>query len=186
MPKEAIQLPGAYDAESEKDKFLQRLKKKAAKSFSFTSMKGLFDSHDLAWFLYIYGRVDECLEVCTLMAQVQFTGNFNYWSPVETTLALAARIYRERGEDNKADTAMDLVRAAGFVPSRLSGELLSDREIQECVKDGDKTGERDFRMGQLSELCFIQSLGGSAQYPVEKIEALIQEQWTALRTLLKI
>ena len=185
MEKE-LTLPSAYDAEREENKLLQRLKKKAAKSFSFTRMSGLYDSHDLARHLYLSGRTDEALEVCELLAQVEFSGNFNVWSPVETTLALYARILKERGRASDAVKVMDRVRAAGFVEARLSGDLLSDDEIRSAAAEGDRTSEAGYRCAQLSELCFMKELGGSRKKTPEKIEALIQENLAALKTLLKI
>lgn len=181
-----IELPGAFNAETEQIKFLQGLKKKAAKNFSFTRMDALFTTHDLAYALYVFGRADECIEVCVTAARVEFNGNFNIWSPVETTLALYARVMGERNDKDKAKAAMDRVRAAGFVEARLAGELLSDREIQDAMNEGDKTGERDWRLGRMSELCFMKELGGSSAFPVDKIDKLFMENLAALRTLLKV
>lgn len=188
MAKEnvTIELPGAFGAENEQIKFLQGVKKKAAKSFSLTRMDSLYKTHDLAYALYIFGRVDECVEVCVTAARVEFSGNFNIWSPVETTLALYARILGEKGDKGGSTAVMERVRAAGFVEGRLTGLLLKDKEMQDAINEGSKTDERDWRMCQMSELCFMKELGGSQAYPVDAIEKLFMENLTALRALLKV
>jgi hypothetical protein len=183
---QTIELPSAFDAENEQIKFLQGLKKKAAKSFSLTRMDSLYATHALAYALYVFGRVDECIEVCVTAARVEFSGNFNIWSPVETTLALYARILGEKGDKGVANAVMERVRSAGFKETRLDGLLLKDKEIKDAVAEGSKTDERDWRMNQMSELCFMKELGGSQACPVDAIEKLFMENLTALRALLKV
>ncbi len=183
--KEINEIPASFDPDREEIKYLKALKRKAAKSFSFTRMEALFKMKELAYALYAFRRTGECLEVCQTAARVEFSGNFNLWSPVETTLALYARMLKEKGETTAADTVMARVRKAGFVNARLMGELLKDKEIREAIADGSITDERDWRLRQLSELCFMKELGGSAEYPVDRIETLFQENLAALRELLK-
>lgn len=182
----AMELPGPFHWENEENRYLQGLKKKAAKNFSLTRMDALYHTHDLAFALYVFGRGDECVQVCETAARVEFSGNFNLWSPVETTLALYARLMGERGEKEKAKAALDRVRTAGFTENRLGGLLLKDKEIQDAQDEGNKTDERDWRLGQFSELCFMKELGGSRAYLVDRIEKLIQENLAALRRLLKV
>ena len=89
----------------------------------------MYESHDLAWRLYLSGRTDEALAVCELLAHVEFSGNFSVWSPVETTLALYARILKERGRASDAAKVMDRVRAAGIACLSMTIALFSTFEV---------------------------------------------------------
>ena len=62
-----MDLPVAFDATIESVKFLARAKQRAAKSFSFTKSSALQYAADLAFWLYLFGREDEALEVCEFL-----------------------------------------------------------------------------------------------------------------------
>lgn len=186
MPATPVQLPPACNPEGETDKFLARHKAKVAKGFSFTRMGSLEETTELAYWLYVYRKDNEAMEIGRLIDGAVFSGNFNLWSPIERNLALYARLLGAAGQAGEAARVVAKMQAAGFVDTRLSGSLLSDREIAEAVADGDKTGERDWRLSQVGELCFMLALGGSHKYPSGKIETMVEEQLAALRKIQKI
>ena len=184
----AESLPAAFDADRETDKFLAAVKKRAATKFSWKKQASLENAMRLAHWLYVFGKVEEALEVCRFLGKYQFTGNFNFWGWVEHTLALQARIGRQRGEHDEAAESMRRVRAAGVVESRLKGSLLVDKldRVKRAAAAEDKTGERDWSLTALLELCVLIELGGSDTWPVATLEREFQQRVARLRTLLNV
>ena len=90
-------------------KKVQSLCKKILKKCSFNSQSDLYNIVDLAYWLYIYGETDDSIQVCDLLKDLEFTGNYNLWSAVEDTLCLKARIMRERGDDEACKNLIDRV-----------------------------------------------------------------------------
>jgi hypothetical protein len=183
----AEQLPGAFDPEAEKDKFLAAAKKRAAK-FSRKKAASLDAATRLAYWLFVYGREDEALEACRFVGQTEFAGNFNLWTWVELALALQSRIARRRGSAEESAECLRRIRAAGFRESRLNGSLLEDKlqNVQRAAAAQDKTGERDWGQNALLELCVLIELGGSETWPVEKLEAEFAQTVSRLREILKV
>ena len=67
-------------------KKVQSLCKKILKKCSFNSQSDLYNIVDLAYWLYIYGETDDSIQVCDLLKDLEFTGNYNLWSAAEDTL----------------------------------------------------------------------------------------------------
>lgn len=181
-------VPSAFDYASEANKFLARVKKKAATKFAFTRQSSLVAACDLAFWLYVHRRDEEAAKVCRFVAQTEFTGNFNLWSWVEIVLSLNVRLVSSSAEKR---ALVNRIKEAGFEESRLAGSLLSGKDgyracIEQSVKDGETTFERDWRMVALKELSFIIALGGSKKLPVSKAEAEFQTHLRALQVLLGI
>jgi hypothetical protein len=181
---EPVSLPEAFASDRESHEFLARVKKKASKNFRRTSAECLRNAGQLAFYLHALGRDEEALAVCRFLGQVQFDGNFNRWSPLETVLCLQARLARAQGNAEEAAESVRRVREAGFVAARLEGRLLDTEPAERAARDGDKARERDFRLHVLDEVCFMSELGGSEAYPVATLERLHQETVERLRTLL--
>ena len=185
------EMPKAFDHEAEGDKFLARVKKKAANKFSFTRQAPLQSATELAYWLHVYYRDAEAEEVCRFLGQAEFTGNFNLWSPVEGALTLLSRLLRREGREDEAQECLERIKAAGYQSSRLEGFLLERQNgyrsgIEEAVKTGDKTAERAYRIFALKELCFVMELGGSDKLSVAAAEQEFQANLAALRALQKV
>jgi hypothetical protein len=180
-------LPPAFNPDQETDKFLAKLKKKASTNFSWTKKDALKNAEKLAYWLYVFERENQALEVCRFLGTLQFSGNFNLWTWVELTLVLQSRILRLRHQESEAADCLKRIDAAGFVAERLTGRLLDGQleSMQEAVTEKDKTGEREWAMIALSESCFVLELGGSAKWPVEKVEQQIGNLLVRLRNLAK-
>jgi hypothetical protein len=186
-----LPIPAAFDSEQELIEFLARAKKKAATKFRLTNQGSLQNAAALAWWLHVYGKDAEAVEVCRFLGQYQFAGNFNLWTWVEQALTLQARIARSAGQPDEAAACLARVSAAGYSANRLRGGLLDGAKgyrdlVRQAVASKDRTSERDWRHLALIELCFMIELGGSEQYPAQELEKELQENLTALRTLLKI
>jgi hypothetical protein len=181
-------LPAAFDPVLEPNKFLTGIKKRAATKFSRKKQASLENAMRLAYWLFVSGKDDETLEVCRFLGAYEFAGNFNLWSWIEYTLALQSRILRLRGEEGESAESLRRIRAAGFVPSRLTGSLLDDKlkRVHSTASEGDKTGERDWSLLALLELCVLIELGGSETWPVTALEEELQQVVARLRPCCKV
>ncbi len=83
-------------------KGVQRNCKLILKKLSFKSAKDLGNVKELALWLYIYGMYDEAIEVCDIIKDVQFTGDYSLWEVVDAALCIKARILRERGNTEES------------------------------------------------------------------------------------
>jgi hypothetical protein len=180
--------PAAFDDESGADKYLAAAKKRAATKFSWRKQAALDNAMRLAYWLYVFGREDEALEVCRFLGTFELAGNFNLWSSIEFALALNARLSRLAGRRDEAAECVRRIRAAGFVASRLQGGLLDDKleRIARAAGERDRTGERDWSLNALLELCALIELGGSEARPVAELERDFQRIVTRLRELLGV
>jgi hypothetical protein len=181
MPK--LITPKAFDPGREKDKFLAGLKKKIPKNFDFNSMECLENAMILAYWLYVFKKDGEAMEICGFLEQMKFSGKYDLWSFLENTLALHSRILQEKGSPEESKKCINRINAAGFVKERLDGTQRYNQDIQNAARDGNKTEEKKFRLLDLTELCFMKELGGSKFFPAEKLEQLIQNSITNLRKL---
>jgi hypothetical protein len=182
-------LPRAFDADQERDKFLIRFKKRAAKNFKLTRAGSLENATHLAYWLFAFARDAEALEVCRFIGRYQFQGNFNLWSWVETALALESRLASQGGEEQESAECVRRMRAAGVVQRRLDGGLLDGPGGHlDCIRGataaGDKSSVLGWSLRALMELCFLIELGGSTDWPVDRLEKEFQEVWSSLRVLL--
>ena len=82
-------------------KNVQSLCNKIIKHCSFKSETDLGNISDLAMWLYIYECYDEMFAVCDLVKDLEFV-NYALWNGPDTCMCLKARVYRERGELEKA------------------------------------------------------------------------------------
>jgi hypothetical protein len=180
-------LPDAFDPNGETDTFLERLKKNASTKFSW-KQKSLEAAKQLAYWLYVFGKEDDTLEVCRFLGTYQFAGNFSLWSWVERTLALQARIARQRDQHDELAECVRRITAAGFVSSRLHGSLLEGHleGIQRAVAAGDKTSQRNWSLVALGELCMLIELGGSDTWPTARLEQEFATILAQVRALLKV
>jgi hypothetical protein len=181
-------LPRAFDPDQERDKFLIRFKKRAVKNFKLTKASSLENATHLAYWLFVFARDDEAMEVCRFVGRYQFQGNFNLWSWVETALALESRLARQAGEDQESAGCVQRMRAAGVVQRRLEGNLLDGPGGHlDCIRGataaGDKSSILGWSLRALMELCFLIELGGSASWPVDRLEKEFQEVLSSLRVL---
>jgi hypothetical protein len=179
----SISLPRAFDPRQETHKFLARAKTKASKNFRWTSSKCLSNATTLAFWSHVFGRDEDALEICRFLAQCQFTGNFSLWSSVELALALQSRLLRKLRQRAEARQCIKRIQEAGFVASRLKGDLLDRDYLKIAIKEGRKILEREIRLRMLQELCFMIELGGSKTFPVASLERDYQETMNRLRNM---
>ena len=181
-------LPAVFAPGQESDKFLAGVKKRAGAKFSWKKQESLDNGSRLAYWLFVFRKEEQALEVCRFLGAYEFAGNFNLWSWIELALALQSRLARQGGRADESAECVRRIGAAGFVVSRLEGSLLSDKLecIQRAAEEKNKTGEREWCLVALRELCILIELGGSAPWPVAALEHEFERALNRLRVLLKV
>lgn len=178
-------VPKAFDHELETIPLLARVKKKAGNKFAFTRQASLTAASDLAYWLFVFRRDDEAVEVCRFLARGEFDGNYNLWSWIEEGLALLSRLTTNKRE---SIACVKRIAEAGYEPSRLTGALLAGRDgiranLTAAVADKDKSAERDWRLIAVKELCFVVAMGGSKKLSDSAAESELQGHLVGLRLL---
>ncbi len=90
-------------------KKVKSLCNKILKKCSFKSENDLRNISSLATWLYIYGFYDEMIEVCDLVKDIEFSGNYNLWFIPDLTMCLKSRVLRERGMNEESKILIDKV-----------------------------------------------------------------------------
>lgn len=163
------------------NKRIESLSKKVLKKMNFKSSKDLENLKDLCFWLYIYGYTNQLTQLYSILLSVSFTGNWNTWTQVELMLALvyyASRKNKDALHESKALAGiMQAETDVENIKNRCNGSLLEGREqnVQESIQLGNKTDIRDALYAEMRELVLIYALGGSEKYPLEKIEARVEE-----------
>lgn len=178
-------IPKAFDYDSESVPLLARVKKKAANKFAFTRQASLTAASDLAYWLFVFRRDRESVEVCRFLVRAEFDDDFNLWSMVEEVLVLLSRLTTDKRESKKC---VSRVAEAGYESSRLTGALLAGRDgyranLTAAVADKDKSAERDWRLIAVKALCFVVAMGGSKKLSSSAAESELQDHLAALRLL---
>lgn len=83
--------------------------KKISKKCSFKSAKDLANLVDLATWLYIYGYNSDTLEICNLINDTTFNGNYTLWDNIDILYCIKARILRENNSLAEAKEIIDYV-----------------------------------------------------------------------------
>ena len=90
-------------------KNIQSLTKKLLKKCNLKSMKDIENLQDLALWLYIYNYYDEAIQICNLVQDVEFDGNYTFWNYIDSLHCIKARILREKGMRSDAKKLIKFV-----------------------------------------------------------------------------
>ena len=111
-----------------------------------------------------------------------FTGNWDIWTPIESILSLAYYVSsKDIATQTDAKLALEKVLQAqndnANIIRRCNGSLLSEYEekVQQYSLSNKKSNLRNWLCYEMEELVLIYTLGGSEKYPLEKIEARVEE-----------
>ena len=187
-----VVLPDVFHNHLESVKPLARAKRQAAKDFKWTRRFSLQKATALAYWLYIFERRSEAMEVCRFLAQARFTDGTKVSAWIEGSLALYARLLRSQEQPTEALVCMERIRkvieqtySSGVPQLRLNGTFLRDYETNVAigVRDKRKSSERIFRLSALRECCTLIELGGSVALPVDVLEEHVKEHITRLREI---
>jgi len=180
-----LNLPEVILPALEPHPFLKKLKTKACTQFKPSRGSSLSETCRLAYWLYIFRQEQAALEICEFLSQIPFDGRFvGPYAAIQDSLALQARLYRAQNWREEAEKGHERLVKGGVVDTRLHGSLLKLDWIADYHQRNLRTKEEFYRAVALSELVFMAEMGGSeCCWPIAKIEAEIQTQLAALRTL---
>lgn len=159
-------------------KKVKSLCNKILKKCSFKSENDLRNISALATWLYIYGYYDEMIEVCDLLKDMTFTGNYNLWFNFDMVMCLKSRVFRERGLVKESQALIEKINEHRhpelYVNLVDSYERKMDINIAEELKNRPKSLAEGWRF---SKLQFAIRFREAGKFPIsdEKFENDIQE-----------
>ncbi|WP_415856040.1 DUF6707 family protein [Sinomonas sp. G460-2] len=174
---------------------VHELSERLARGVNMKSGACLKDLRDLSFELYLGQRdADDSLKVADILAVLPFDGNPGRWSSVESALALAAHLARERNEEGRAEVYGELLRApetaetdpfraqmAARVRQRTLNEPnLYDKEVTRAANAGDEAEERSWRILRLDTLLHLRAHGGSEVYDDDELDRRIRIELDAV------
>lgn len=159
-------------------KKVKSLCNKILKRCSFKSENDLRNISSLATWLYIYGFYDEMIEVCDLVKDVEFSGNYNLWFIPDMTMCLKSRVLRERGMHKESHILMDKVnkyRHPELYKNLVdSYERKMDLNIAEELKNRPKSLAEVWRFSKLQFAVRFRE-AGNFPIPDEKFDSDIRD-----------
>jgi hypothetical protein len=185
-------------AESITNKQLQRTALSLAKGYKPTVAAKLETAMHFTIDLYFDGSENEALQVCELMAQIQYNGNYNIWTWVEATLLLKSWIHKKSNSIEKLNETIKRVDETSEIKTNneladtikkrvklrnLAGNLICYKEIEEAMSNGDKATEMAYRKIQYTRLLYIYFLGGSTEFSTERAFAEIENNEQIIKNL---
>lgn len=147
---------------------------------------------------YLYNSSDYIENILSNISCIQYNGDVEVWDYITYSLVLYMRIKQKSGDLEATQKIRDKI----FYPHTLitdevkirkkqkklkrvlEGDLLTPDKVDECIKNGWTDLEFSCRLGNLIQLTYISSLGGSELLPVTKVEKEIEENIMAMRRLI--
>mgnify|MGYP000762146620 CR=1 FL=1 len=85
-----------FSTENEQNSFLLKKKKSILKDFSFTKEREVDKVYSLAFWLHVYGRDEDAVNVCDFLLQKDFDGDNSIWYHIEHAIGLKFVIEKQR------------------------------------------------------------------------------------------
>lgn len=136
---------------------------------------------ELAYLLYVYGKVGLAKKICEIVENEEYIPSKSaLWTPTTQLLVLLMKINEELMETDKNIAIADKIKLAYIdakkaLNRRLQGDLLEDEKIKGALFENDIAAANDYRFGQLSELCFILEIGDKSEIKMERLNSKIQD-----------
>ncbi|MDQ4503000.1 DUF6707 family protein [Sinomonas sp. ASV322] len=174
---------------------VHQLSERLARGINPKSGACLQDLRDLAYELFVgQNDAENALKVADLLAVIPFDGNPGRWSSVESGLALAAHLARERGQGERAAAYSELLRgpetaeadpfraqmAARVRQRTLNEPNLYDKEVSRADEAGDDAEERNWRVLRLATLLHLRAHGGSEAFDDAELDRRIRIELDAV------
>ncbi|WP_379158695.1 DUF6707 family protein [Paenibacillus sp. sgz5001063] len=115
-------------------KRVSTLSSKLARKMSPKSAADMEALSDLALLLYINGDIGSARQVCDLTDGLVFDNNYNIWTFIHIIRALKARILRETGEKEQAETLIAQIEADHLTPGKLM-DREAKLELRQRIKN---------------------------------------------------
>jgi hypothetical protein len=165
-------------------KKVKSLCSKILKKCSFKSSRDLQNISALATWLYVYEYYDEMLEVCDLLKDMEFTGNYDIWFNPDMVMCLKSRVYRERGLEEESQRLIDKInehRHPELYVNLVDSYLKTyDINIAEELKNRPRSLADGWRFCKLQSAIRYRE-AGKFPVPDEKFEEDIRELVSILR-----
>ena len=159
-------------------KTINSLCNKILKKCSFKSERDLQNISTLATWLYIYGYYDEMIDVCDLLKNMTFNGNYNLWVNPDITMCLKSRVYREQGKVEQSKELIEKINEHRH--PELYKNLVNwytntlNKNIEEELKDRPRSVAEGWRLCKLQNAIRYREAG---KFPIsdEELEKDIEE-----------
>jgi hypothetical protein len=156
------------------------LSKGLLKNFSLNSKNDLESLKNLAFWLYIYNKKEDSIEICSIVKDYEFNNNFDLWTWIEYITALYSRLLREFNDIESSKIYSDKILQTYANDKKLLNRLLSgkglyDEKIQLYEAENDIKNANIWRFLQFNKLCLIRELGGSDILPIDILEHKMME-----------
>ncbi|MCL2148636.1 MAG: DUF4241 domain-containing protein [Methanomassiliicoccaceae archaeon] len=151
--------------------------------FDPASPKDMSRFQDLLYWLFIFDRTDEALELTEFVKDLAV--NISNDPFLTHCLCIRSRLLREKGSA-EADDALASIREyyAGeqkLLRRLLKGSLLNDDKVKAYEDEGNMERANAWRINGWGWLFFIREMGGSKEFPIEEAERRIMETKGILR-----
>ncbi len=188
----SVVLPTVFEEIAQDSKFLLRVKRRAAKNFKWTRAICLENVLFMAYWLYIFNRIEEALAVSRFLSQAQFDGNFDHWLWIQSSLILQSRILKTQGLGQEANDCLNRVRSVGDNTYRFDGMVLRlhERDVNDALdlatRVSDRLGKSSEIVGRIMavmELFFLIEINSSPSLPVAVLEEKLVTHLECLKQL---
>mgnify|MGYP006916310416 CR=1 FL=1 len=179
--------------------------KKLIKKSRLTSGETAQNLCHLAYWLYVYGYINDALEVCEfshLDIPKPFAVNYNIWDFVLYVWGLEAYIHRKQGDEQKCQEIIEKMKTVWLLPNgcldtadkqeksfkRICQDMtfefvINKNKIDRCITEGDKRGQKAYSFTALFGMI---AYGVTGIYPQlenhkEELEIKIEEYINLLR-----
>lgn len=167
-------------------KKVQSFGKKILKKCSFKSKGDLDNVIILAAWLYIYGYEEEAMEVCDLLSDITFTGNYDIWDRADFAACLKARILREKGIEEGRNELLQRVNEHRHPELYANVADYYRTTLNENIESDDR-----YHPGKVNDFWRINKLIKAIEYreaggfpiPDEELEKDINELVSLLKTV---
>ena len=158
-------------------KNVQSLAKKLLKKCNFKSTKDMEMLSDLALWLYIYNYSNESIQLCNLVQNIEFNGDYTFWDNIDSLYCLKARILREQGLKKEAKEIIKFVNM--YREPKLYKNIVEwftqtlDLNIQNASATS-KSLAKHWRLLKLNRaICYKEA--GKFPIPDRKLEIIIKD-----------
>ncbi|EAQ6885914.1 hypothetical protein LO054_002780, partial [Salmonella enterica] len=179
------------------NKLISKAIKNLQVEFSPEHKKSLEHAVGLAYYFYAQSENESAKKIAETMSIFLFNGNYDYWTWIESALALHARIARIEGDIETHKKLVDIIWGAFeigdetkqrinkkiFIRTLKGGDIGFDK-VTACMEDGDTISEVNYRFSCLRKMILIREVGASETYPIEQAEKDIEDNIIAIKKLL--
>jgi len=185
-----MDMPENLSSNLEEHKYLKRFKKSWEKRFRHTRMNELYQGVELANYLIALQRESEAKELLHFITDpIEFSGNYNIWSPAGAGIALLASLLRKEKSSDYERVISKIEENGYYNPKRRKAyytETLLEHEslLKEAMHDTQKWGCHSLS-GQLMRLTYhtetaYRGFEDTDTFDIPLLEKLIEETYQKL------